>query len=149
METQTDGIAPGTNRDFSFTVKTRAPDEIWDLWTTPSTWKDWDKGLKSASLDGEMKLGSKGIITPLSGPKSAFEVVAFDPFRSYAFETRLPLATLRVERAFSDTRTAFTHAVSFRGPSAFLFSNMFGPGFRKALPPTMRQLNLLAESRAS
>jgi hypothetical protein len=141
----TQEIAPGTNRDFSFTVSTTAPDEVWRLWTTPSTWGAWDRGLKSAAMDGEMGLGSTGQIQPLSGPASSFEVVSFDPKNAYAFVTNLPMAKLKVERSFNADRTAFTHRVTFSGPMAFAFARMFGPGFRQALPPTMRQLNTLAE----
>lgn len=142
---QTTEIAPGTNRDFSFTVSTDAPDQVWRLWTTPSTWGSWDRGLQSASMEGEMGLGSTGQIQPLSGPASSFEVVSFDPQDRYAFVTKLPMAELKVERSFNADRTAFTHRVTFSGPMAFAFARMFGPGFRQALPPTMRQLNTLAE----
>lgn len=142
---QTTEIAPGTNRDFSFTVSTNAPDAVWWLWTTPSRWGSWDRGLQSASMEGEMGLGSTGQIQPLSGPASGFEVVSFDPQNSYAFVTKLPMAELKVERSFNGDRTAFTHHVTFSGPTAFVFARMFGPGFRQALPPTMRQLNTLAE----
>jgi hypothetical protein len=148
MPAQNDQIAPGTNRDFSFTLPTSTPDQIWSLWTDPSTWGDWDKGLKSASMDGEMRLGSTGVIIPQSGPQSAIEVITFDPVQSYAFETRLPMAVLRVERSFNVDRTAFTHRITFNGPMAFAFARMFGPGFRKALPPTMQALNALAEDRS-
>jgi hypothetical protein len=96
-------------------------------------------------MEGEMGLGSTGRIKPLSGPASSFEVVSFDPQDSYAFVTKLPMANLRVERSFNANRTAFTHRVTFSGPMAFAFARMFGSGFRQALPPTMRQLNTLAE----
>ncbi|MEL7012573.1 MAG: SRPBCC family protein [Pseudomonadota bacterium] len=145
MENQTAHIAPGTNRDFSFTVSTSNPEGVWDFWTTPSTWGQWDRGLKSASMDGEMALGSVGQIIPLSGPSSSFEVVSFEPKNSYAFETRLPGAVLRVARSFNADRTEFTHRVTFSGIAAGAFARMFGPGFRQALPPTMRQLKALSE----
>ena len=145
MQLQTDEIAPGSNRDFSFTLSTSNPDGIWTLWTTPSSWRDWDRGLRSASLAGDMALGSVGQIVPLSGRPARFEVVAFDPRQSYAFETALPGAVLRVERSFNADRTTFTHRVTFSGLSAFAFARMFGPGFRAALPPTMRQLQALTE----
>lgn len=147
MPAQTAEIAPGTNRDFSYSVPTSNPDGVWDLWTRPDTWEQWDQGLKSASLDGEMVLGSMGQIVPLSGRPSAFEVVALDPKQSYAFETRLPGAVLRVERSFNADRTEFTHRVTFSGLAAGAFARMFGPGFRQALPPTMRQLKALSEQR--
>ncbi|WP_299786322.1 SRPBCC family protein [uncultured Marivita sp.] len=137
-------IAAGTDRDFSFTVPTSMPDRIWYLWTTPSTWGRWDTGLRSVSMDGVMKLGSTGRIQPLTGPKTRFTVVLFHPDTSYAFETMLPLARLKVERFFNSDRTAFTHRVSFHGVAAVPFARLFGPAFRKALPPTMRNLNALA-----
>lgn len=145
MENPTTDIAPGTNRDFSYTVSTSNPDGVWDLWTTPSTWSQWDRGLKSASMDGQMALGSVGQIIPLSGPSSSFEVVSFEPKNAYAFETRLPGAVLRVARSFNADRTEFTHRVTFSGFAAGAFARMFGPGFRQALPPTMRQLKALSE----
>lgn len=147
MEAYDAMIAPGTNRDFSFTVMTGNPDGVWALWTDPATWGDWDKGLKSAAMTGQMRPGSTGTITPLSGPQSQFRVVTFDLKKSYAFETRLPLAVLRVARSFNADRTAFTHRVTFSGLMGFAFASMFGPGFRKALPPTMQKLNTLAEAQ--
>ncbi|MEM9344007.1 MAG: SRPBCC family protein [Pseudomonadota bacterium] len=139
-------IAPGTNRAFSFTVPTTHPDNVWALWTTPDTWEQWDRGLKSAALDGPMSLGSVGRIVPHSGPTTTFKVVAYDLGQSYAFETRLPGAILRVERAFNAERTEFTHRVTFSGATSVLFAALFGPGFRKALPPTMQQLKAIAET---
>lgn len=145
QDDQTTEIAPGKDRDFSFTVSTNAPDEVWRLWTTPSTWGAWDRGLQSASMTGEMGLGSTGRMQPRNGPASNFKVVLFDPKNAYAFVTKLPLARLRVERSFNADRTAFTHHVTFKGPLAFAFARMFGPRFRRALPPTMCRLNTLAE----
>lgn len=142
---QTPEVAPGTNQDFNFTIATNAPDQVWRLWTTPSTWGSWDRGLQSASMEGEMGLGSIGQIQPLSGPASRFEVTLLDPQNSYAFVTKLPMAKLKVERSFNADRTAFTHRVTFSGPMGFAFARMFSPGFRQALPPTMRRLNTLAE----
>ena len=143
---QSADTAPGTNKDFSFSMATRAPDQIRRLWTSPSTWGAWDKGLHSASMEGEMGLGSVGMIQPLSGPASQFEVVSFEPNTAYTFVTRLPMARLTVARSLNAERTEFTHHVTFTGPMGFAFARMFGPGFRKALPPTMRTLNTLAEA---
>lgn len=144
MTPQTTETAPGTNRDFSFEVSTIQPDRIWDLWTRPGTWGQWDRGLTSASMDGAMALGAVGQIVPASGPPATFEVVSFAPKQSYAFETRLPGSRLRVERSFNSDRTLFSHRVTFAGPTAFAFAQLFGPGFRRALPPTMHRLNDLA-----
>ena len=113
-------LAEGTNRAFSHEVTTTAsPEAIWALWTDASTWKDWDKGLKSAEHEGVMAVGSKGRIIPLDGPSAGFEVISLEPGESYTFRTGLPLASLTVERVITGTApTRFRHTVSFSGPLA-------------------------------
>ena len=143
-------LAEGTNRAFSHEVTTTAPPEaVWALWTDASTWKDWDKGLKSAEHEGAMAVGSKGTIVPLEGASANFEVIRLEPGKSYSFRTSLPLARLIVEREITGTApTRLRHTVSFSGPLAGYWSDQFGPGFRAALPPTMERLADLAEARA-
>lgn len=71
-----------------------------------SSWGDWDNGLKSAAMSGQMRLGSTGTIAPILRLQSQFKVVTFEPKDIYAFETRLPFAVLRIERSINDGRTA-------------------------------------------
>lgn len=141
-------LAEGTNREFSHEVTTTAPPEaVWALWTDARTWKDWDKGLKSADQEGAMAVGSKGKIIPLEGPSARFEVTALEAGHSYSFRTGLPLASLTVAREITGTEpTRFRHTVSFSGPLAGYWAGQFGPGFRAALPPTMETLAQLAEA---
>lgn len=142
-------LAEGTNRAFSHEVTTAAPPEaIWALWTDAGTWKDWDKGLKSASHEGAMAVGTKGKIIPLEGPSATFTVTALEPGASYAFRTGLPLANLTVAREITGTQpTRLRHSVSFSGPLAGYWADQFGTGFRAALPPTMETLASMAEAQ--
>lgn len=141
-------LAEGTNRAFSHEVTTTAPPEaVWALWTDAGTWKDWDKGLKSAVHEGAMAEGTKGTIMPLEGPSATFTVTALEPGTSYTFRTGLPLASLTVAREITGTGpTRFRHSVSFAGPLAGYWAGQFGPGFRAALPPTMETLAGMAEA---
>lgn len=143
---KTTEAAPGANRDFSFTLSTKAPDEPWRLWATASTSEVCDKGRQAAPAAGEMGLGSTGRIQPLPGPATRFEFVSFDPQGAYALVMKLPMADVKVERSFNADQTTFTHRVTFSGPLAFAFAGMFGPGFRHAAPPALRQLNAVAEA---
>lgn len=140
----------GTNRAFSYDVTTTAsPARVWALWTDVSTWKTWDRELKDAELAGPMRLGSSGTIISLSGSSAAFEVTEFDPGSSYTFVTNLPLAKLTIRRSIVGTApTRFRHEVSFSGAAAAMFAMALGPGFRAALPPTMREIAALAEADA-
>lgn len=144
---QSSDIAAGTNRSFHHEVSTSASAAaVWRLWTDASTWKDWDQGLKDASLSGAMSLGSKGTILPKSGPASRFVVTEWTEGKSYAFKTSLPLASLTVRRTLMETSPVrFRHEVSFDGLLAGFWANQFGPQFRAALPPTMREIARLAE----
>ncbi len=150
-EPMSSGETSGTDRAFSYDVTTTAsPDRVWTLWTDVSTWKKWDKGLKDAELAGPMQLGSNGKIIPLSGPSASFQVTEFNPRRSYTFVTNLPLAKLTIRRTIVGTSpTRFRHEVSFSGMSAGMFAKRLGPGFRAALPPTMREIAALAEAGAT
>jgi Polyketide cyclase / dehydrase and lipid transport len=147
-------IASGTNRSFHHIVQTTATrTRVWSLWTDTNSWQAWDRGLKGATLEGAFGLGAKGTILPLSGPPAAFEVTAFDLNQSYTFETKLPAARLVVKRSFvaqpgSDV-TIFRHDVSFTGPLGWFWADRFGPGFRRALPPTMQGLANLAQADPS
>lgn len=141
-------LAAGDNRDFSHERTTTANAAvIWTLWTDVTTWKDWDRGLKDARLDGVFAGGATGEIIPQSGPAAKFRVTEFVDGRSYAFETQLPFATLTVRRSLlSASPTVFRHEVSFEGALAWFWSGQLGPQFRAALPPTMDALAMLAEA---
>ena len=142
-----DGLAAGTNREFSHTLATSAhPDAVWRLWTDVSTWKDWDKGLKDAELSTPFAKGARGKIVPLSGAPARFDVTELDEGRSCTFETHLPWSRLEVRRSFvSRNPVVFRHDVSFKGALAALWANFLGGNFRKALPPTMEALAERAE----
>jgi hypothetical protein len=144
-------VANGTNRAFSHETTTTAREAaIWSAWSDVANWGQWDGGLKSASLDGVFKLGATGKIVPLSGPPSQFTIVELVQNQSYAFETALPLANLKVKRQFLPSQqagiTRFEHQVSFSGVLGWFWAYQFGPGFRKELPPTMERLARLAET---
>jgi hypothetical protein len=62
--------AQQTNHHFSHTDSTTAiSDKIWQVWTDVPNWKQWDKGLKEAQLDGQFLIGTKGRLVPDKGPK--------------------------------------------------------------------------------
>ena len=67
-----------SNRHFWHTVETTAsPETIWKIWVDVPNWEQWDKGLKTATLNGDFQLKARGQITSLEGRKTKFKVVAF------------------------------------------------------------------------
>ncbi|MEL7222748.1 MAG: SRPBCC family protein, partial [Bacteroidota bacterium] len=114
-----------SDRHFWYSLETTAsPDKIWSIWTDVPNWKDWDSGLKNATLNGSFELKSKGTILSLEDRTSKFQIVEFMDGQSYTFKTKLPLASLYVRRCLEvrGGRTVFTHEVWFEGIARGLFA---------------------------
>lgn len=141
-------LADGTNRHFAHTRESPAsPEAIWALWTDVQTWPTWDTEIEAVTLNGPIGLGQTGTLTS-GGRQSRITVTAWDPPRSYAFATRLPLGSLVVTRTLQPhgEGTRFTHDVAFRGLGGRLLAPILGKKFRAALPVVMESLDSLASS---
>ncbi len=139
-----------TNYHFCHTDSTGASsDKIWELWTDVPNWKLWDKGLKSASLEGDFVVGAKGVLLPDKGPKSTFVVTELLPNQSYTFQTKIPLGWLIIQRTLEQKqgRTYFTHEVEFTGPFKKILGKRLGKRYRSMLPEVMGEIKRIAESR--
>jgi hypothetical protein len=139
-----------TNKHFWHTVETTAnPETIWNIWTDVANWKNWDLGLKDASMDETFSLHAKGNIISLEGRKSKFKIVALEEGKSYTFKTKLLLSSLYVKRSLTvqDGKTLFTHEVWFKGFTAGIFAKAFGGDFRALLPKAMDKIKEIAEQQ--
>ncbi|NUO02848.1 MAG: SRPBCC family protein [Saprospiraceae bacterium] len=140
--------AQESNYHFSHTETTTAPAaRIWQVWTDVPNWKQWDKGLKEAILEGEFAIGAKGKIIPDKGPKSKFVVTELKPGESYTFKTRIPFGWLIIRRYLTHTAgiTRFTHEVEFTGVLKKALGKNPGKRYRAMLPEVMRTIAALAE----
>lgn len=138
-----------SNKHFWYSLETTTnPDIIWATWIDVPNWKDWDTGLKDATMDSPFQLGAKGVITSLEGRKSKFEVIEFEENKSYTYKTKLPLGSLYVKRYLTEEngKTVFTHEVWFQGLTKGIFANAFGGKFRNMLPEVLENIKSIAES---
>ncbi len=124
-----------------------SPDTIWKIWTNVGDWKDWDTGLKDASLNGDFELYTTGEIISLEGRKSKFRIVDFKAGKSYTIQTKLPLSSLYVKRFMSEENGAvyITHEVWFKGFTAGMFAKLFGRKFMEMLPGVVQNVKKIAE----
>lgn len=148
-ESAVESAAPagGSNRHFSHTIDVAAaPSRIWDLWMDARGWPAWDPELREVSADSALAVGVEGRLVPVRGRASRFRVTEMTTGQRYAFETRLPAATLRITRTVVaiPEGSRLTHDVQFSGPLGRVFAAKFGPAFRRALPVAMSQLAALA-----
>jgi len=130
----------------SETVETHAlAENIWELWSNPTTWHAWDGEVKFASVHGNFVQGAKGVMQPVSGPKVAFEPTHVDINDSFTNRAKLPLATLDFSHVYVPSSAEgaparITHRVEIRGLFAPLFGFLIGRGVKKHLRVAMLKL---------
>jgi hypothetical protein len=140
--------APQTNYHFSHTESTHASShEIWEVWTAVPKWKQWDKGLKEAVLEGDFEVGSKGTLVPDKGLRSKFVITAVVPNQSYTFKTKIPFGWLIIKRTLEvkEGITFFTHEVEFTGILKKALGRSLGKNYRAMLPGVMLAIKQIAE----
>jgi len=136
-------------RTFKYDQSTSATHEnIWDIWLDVPNWHEWDTELESATLEGEMQLGAKGVLKPKGSPESKFTITEYTEGKSFTFSVQLPLAQLDVAHYFtSDNPTTFVHEVTFKGLMGWLFARILGGQYNKVLPDVLINIQDIAEQK--
>lgn len=141
-------LAQDGPKSFQNRIETTAsPSDLWTVWTDVSSWKNWDTGLKDASLEGDFKVGARGKIISLGGRSARFQITEIDPNRSYTFKTKLPFCSMYIRRYSEkiEGNLFFTHQVWFKGLASGYFFKQLGPEFKRMLPQVMENVKNLAE----
>lgn len=135
---------------FSHTEKTIAsPEALWALWTDVPNWKQWDKGIRSATISTVFSEGAKGKLVPDKGPKTRFVIRHVVPGQSYHLYTSIPFGKLIVRRSMKQTDEGilFTHEVEFTGLLKQFFAKKFGSRYKAMLPEVMKEIKRIAEEK--
>jgi len=125
-----------------------SPATVFSRYADVSSWNEWDADVKSASITGEFKTGTKGILAPAKGPKATFVLSEVSIDRSFTSKTGLPLCTMLFEHSLvpTDDATRAIHRVSFSGPLRFLWRRIIGTQIERGLPHALRGLKEICES---
>lgn len=140
--------AQNSNTHFQHTIETTAsPESIWKIWTDVPNWQQWDSGLKSAILNGNFEVGTKGKLIPDKGPKAKFRITEMEAGKSYTFKTSIPFGGLFVKRTLEtkNGKTYFTHEVWFTGLLKGFFGKQLGSNYKNMLPEVMETIKTMAE----
>jgi hypothetical protein len=100
---------------------------VWALWSDPTRWPEFDPGLAWARLDEPFAVGATGTWKRKGGPKSAFEIVAAQPERSFVIAGKLPFSRLRLEHELSDgsnDSARITHRIHVTGPLGPVYARL-------------------------
>lgn len=125
-----------------------APADVWQkAYAYATAWPRWNDELKSAELDGPLRLGATAKIAFKTGLRLRFRVVEFEQGRLFTDEARLPGARMGhrhlVEPA-ADGGSRLTNTIYIEGPLAPLWRRVMGPRAAKALPAAQEAVMELA-----
>lgn len=124
---------------------------VWNLWSSPNTWNEWDEGVEHCTLEGPFAASSRGTLKPAGGPAARFRLTEVEPERGFADLTQLPFTTLEFHHTVEPLPAGgvrITHRVRIRGLLAPLLGRTLGKSLETGLPATVRSLARMAESRA-
>jgi uncharacterized protein YndB with AHSA1/START domain len=129
---------------------TAAPGTVWNLWSDPNNWSQWNSGIRSAEVDGPIANGSTGKMTTTRG--SAHDVTFHDVTEGRGFSMSMagpPLSTFTFTCEITSNGSGSTIAqnVAITGPLGFLFGAMMGNEMAKHFVPVLDDLAKAAEAQ--
>jgi Polyketide cyclase / dehydrase and lipid transport len=139
-----------SNHHFSFTITLKSTlEKVWDTLIDVQKWPVWDTELIDSKLEGNFKLGAKGIMTPKKGPKLEFHISEFIQNKTYTIHTKMPIGQFIIKRTLNteNGEVKFTDDIEFSGFFKGIFGFILGKQFRKILPEVLNNFKKLAESK--
>jgi hypothetical protein len=129
---------------------TASPDTVWEIWSNPSTWPQWNPDIRAVSLDGPFTSGTTGEMTTGQGTHR-IQLDGVVPQRSFDLVTSpVPATTFRfhceVDPEASGSRV--TQRVSMSGLLAPIMSPLMGNRIAAGFEPILAGLKQAAEDAA-
>ncbi|MFN5430935.1 MAG: hypothetical protein ACK498_09380, partial [Cyclobacteriaceae bacterium] len=126
---------------------TATKEQIWKLWADVSNWNVWDAEVETSELFGQFQTGTKGVLKPVGGPKTKFEMTECSNFNSFTDRSFLPLCKIDFIHTMTETKDGLeiTHKVVMTGIMTFFFSKVIGSKIKVGLPIAVEKLIELAE----
>jgi len=120
------------------------PERVWQIWSDPSTWPEWNPDVVAISLDGPFATGTTGSMTTKAGGTHAIRLGAVEPGSAFQLETApVPLTrfTFRCTVAARGERaSSISQSVTIEGPLGPLFSAMMGRRIADGFEPLLNGL---------
>jgi hypothetical protein len=127
-----------------------SPADVWEkAYADAAAWPLWNDELKSAKLDGPLRLGATAKIVFKTGLRLRFHVVEFEDGRLFTDESRLPGARMghrHLVEPTPDGGSRLTNTIYIEGPLAPLWRRVLGSRAVRALPQAQRAAIELAKA---
>jgi hypothetical protein len=131
---------------------TASPAEVWaKAYADAAAWPHWNDELKSAELDGPLRLGASAKIVFKTGLRLRFRVVEFEDGRLFTDEARLLGARMGHRHLVEPTAggSRLTNTIYIKGPLTPVWRRIMGPRAARALPGAQEAVLELTEKGSS
>jgi hypothetical protein len=130
-------------------VTTASADRIWQVWSNPGTWHEWNPNVREMKMNGPFAVGTTGVMVAQSRSHD-IQFTGIDAGKSFSLETRvLPLSTFvftcRVQPV-GDSGSTISQGISMKGPLGGLYSAMMGKQIAKDFTGVLDGLAKKAEA---
>jgi hypothetical protein len=134
-------------KSHSVVTKDATKEQIWKLWSDVPNWNIWDKEVETSEIFGEFKVGTKGVLKPVGGPKTKFEMTECTNLKSFTDRSFLPLCKMDFIHTMTEAKgeIELTHKVVMTGFMTFFFSKVIGSKIKVGLPIAVEKLIELVE----
>jgi hypothetical protein len=125
-----------------------SPDVIFRIYEDVANWHTWDPDTKNATLDGLLRVGAKGQLTPTKGNTVPMLVTEVVHNRSFTVVSTIPLFRMIFEHELKPTQagTEVIYRVTLSGLLSVLLGPMLTKQLNSGLPVTLSNLKARAES---
>lgn len=124
------------------------PADVWaKAYADATAWPCWNDELRSAELEGPLRLGASAKIVFKTGLRLRFRIVEFEDGHLFTDEARLPGARMghrHLVEPGANGGSRLTNTIYIEGPLAPLWRRVMGPRAEKALPSAQQAVIDLA-----
>jgi hypothetical protein len=138
-------------KNHSRSLATRAKaEQVWRIWSDPSTWPKWNPDVIDISLAGTFATGTGGTMTTRAGGTHHVELENVQAGRTFTIRTSpAPLSTFhfKCEVIPAGDGSQITQGVNMTGPLGGLMSATMGARMAAGFEAILQGLKKEAESR--
>jgi Polyketide cyclase / dehydrase and lipid transport len=123
------------------------PELIYRIYEDVGHWHQWDPDTKQATLDGPLRVGARGTLTPTKGRAVPMRVTQALRGRYLTVESKIPMLRMVFEHELHPcpSGTEVVHRVTLSGLLSRLVGPMLCKRLNAGLPLTLAKLQQLAE----
>ncbi|BCJ30320.1 SRPBCC family protein [Actinocatenispora sera] len=124
------------------------PERVWQVLRDLDRWADWDTSMESVRLDGEFRVGSQVVMTPVGQDAITSTIVEISDGVAYADVTQFGGVTLRFRHSLEPLTSGGTrvrHRLEITGDAADTLGPELGPQITEDFPEAMAGLLARAE----